>query len=64
MTSRWIRLLFGREFPFDEVLIVWDLLMSENLRPELIDIVCITMILRIRWQCKKDLSYDTHSKVP
>ncbi|KAK2776699.1 hypothetical protein FQN53_002521 [Emmonsiellopsis sp. PD_33] len=48
--TRWIRLLFGREFPFQEVLSIWDLLVAENLRLELIDAVCVAMLLRIRWQ--------------
>ncbi|KAE8349852.1 rab-GTPase-TBC domain-containing protein [Aspergillus coremiiformis] len=48
--TRWMRLLFGREFQFQDVLIVWDFLFSEGLRPELIDFVCIAMLLRIRWQ--------------
>ncbi|KAK1147462.1 hypothetical protein N8T08_001544 [Aspergillus melleus] len=48
--TRWLRLLFGREFPFQNVLVVWDVLFSEGLRPELIDFVCVAMLLRIRWQ--------------
>lgn len=46
-----MRLLFGREFPFQDVLVVWDVLFAEGLRPELIDFVCVAMLLRIRWQC-------------
>ncbi|KAF5865058.1 hypothetical protein ETB97_005623 [Aspergillus alliaceus] len=48
--TRWMRLLFGREFPFEDVLILWDFLFSEGLRPELVDYVCVAMLLRIRWQ--------------
>lgn len=48
--TRWMRLLFGREFPFQDVLILWDFLFSEGLRPELVDYVCVAMLLRIRWQ--------------
>ncbi|PGH11591.1 hypothetical protein AJ80_07061 [Polytolypa hystricis UAMH7299] len=48
--TRWIRLLFGREFSFSEVLSLWDLLFAESMRIELIDEVCVTMLLRIRWQ--------------
>ncbi|PGH33172.1 hypothetical protein GX50_04014 [[Emmonsia] crescens] len=47
--TRWIRLLFGREFSFQEVLNIWDLLFAENMRLELIDAVCVAMLLRIRW---------------
>ncbi|PLB33218.1 GTPase-activating protein GYP6 [Aspergillus candidus] len=48
--TRWMRLLFGREFPFQEVLVVWDRLFAEGLRSELVDFVCIAMLLRIRWE--------------
>lgn len=45
-----MRLLFGREFAFQDVLQIWDLLFAEGLRPELIEYVCVAMLLRIRWQ--------------
>ena len=48
---RWMRLLFGREFQFQDVLILWDFLFSEGLRQELVEFVCVAMLLRIRWQC-------------
>ncbi|KAE8339989.1 hypothetical protein BDV24DRAFT_134848 [Aspergillus arachidicola] len=48
--TRWMRLLFGREFQFQDVLILWDFLFSEGLRQELVEFVCIAMLLRIRWQ--------------
>ncbi|PMD24168.1 RabGAP/TBC [Hyaloscypha hepaticicola] len=47
---RWIRLLFGREFPFDELLDLWDALLAEDPALDLVDMVCVAMILRIRWQ--------------
>lgn len=47
---RWIRLLFGREFPLDHVLALWDALFAEDPTLELIDLVCVVMLLRIRWQ--------------
>lgn len=50
--SRWIRLLFGREFPFDELLMLWDKLFAEDPSLELVDMICVAMLLRIRWQCK------------
>lgn len=49
---RWIRLLFGREFPFDDVLTVWDVLFAEDPTLDLIDLVCVSMLLRIRWRRK------------
>ncbi|KAH8595701.1 rab-GTPase-TBC domain-containing protein [Bisporella sp. PMI_857] len=47
---RWIRLLFGREFPFEELLELWDTLFSEDPALELVDMICVAMLLRIRWQ--------------
>ncbi|KAI9791900.1 MAG: hypothetical protein M1833_001318 [Piccolia ochrophora] len=47
---RWIRLLFGREFPFDELLGVWDALFAFDPGLELVDFICVAMLLRIRWQ--------------
>ncbi|KAF2758024.1 RabGAP/TBC [Pseudovirgaria hyperparasitica] len=47
---RWIRLLFGREFPFDQVLSIWDLLFAEDPQLELVDYISVAMLLRIRWE--------------
>jgi TBC1 domain family member 5 len=49
---RWVRLLFGREFPFKDVLEIWDLLFTSGTSLELVDWVCVAMMLRIRWECK------------
>ena len=49
---RWVRLLFGREFPFDDVLALWDVLFAEDPALELVDLISVSMLLRIRWQCK------------
>ncbi|KAK2021978.1 WD repeat domain-containing protein [Colletotrichum zoysiae] len=46
---RWIRLLFGREFPFDELLVLWDTLFAVDPSLSLIDLICVAMLLRIRW---------------
>ncbi|CAD6503152.1 BgTH12-02821 [Blumeria graminis f. sp. triticale] len=47
---RWIRLLFGREFSFNDLLSLWDLIFAEDPRLALVDLVCVAMLLRIRWQ--------------
>ncbi|KAG9239781.1 rab-GTPase-TBC domain-containing protein [Amylocarpus encephaloides] len=47
---RWIRLLFGREFPFEELLTLWDTLLAEDPCLDLVDMICVAMLLRIRWQ--------------
>ncbi|CAH1759812.1 11377_t:CDS:10 [Entrophospora sp. SA101] len=45
---RWIRLLFGREFPLNKVLILWDGMFAEDPTLRIVDFVCIAMILHIR----------------
>lgn len=50
--SRWVRLLFSREFPFDQTLVLWDTLFSVDPSFKLIDLVCTAMLIRIRWDRK------------
>ena len=47
---RWIRLLFGREFSFDDMLSMWDIIFAEDASLELVDNICVAMLLRIRWE--------------
>jgi len=47
---RWIRLLFGREFAFDDMLSMWDVVFAEDTSLEIVDYVTLAMLLRIRWQ--------------
>lgn len=53
---RWIRLLFGREFPFEQLLVLWDTIFALDPNLDLIDLICVAMLLRIRWTCE-----TTHS---
>ncbi|KAI1879592.1 hypothetical protein JX265_002546 [Neoarthrinium moseri] len=46
---RWIRLLFSREFPFEQMLVLWDTLFSVDPSLRLIDYICTAMLIRIRW---------------
>ena len=46
---RWIRLLFGREFPFDDLLTMWDVVFANDASLEVVDHICLVMLLRIRW---------------
>ncbi|KAL9055590.1 MAG: hypothetical protein Q9162_003487 [Coniocarpon cinnabarinum] len=46
----WIRLLFGREFRFDECMELWDALFAQGADLHLIDLVCVAMILRLHWR--------------
>lgn len=57
---RWIRLLFGREFPFEDLLALWDKLFAEDPDLELIDMICVSMLLRIRWQCKPAFEIESN----
>ncbi|KAM0253578.1 hypothetical protein ACHAQJ_007250 [Trichoderma viride] len=47
---RWIRLLFSREFPFNQSLVLWDTIFAVDPSLDLIDLICCAMLLRIRWQ--------------
>ncbi|KAH6633566.1 rab-GTPase-TBC domain-containing protein [Boeremia exigua] len=47
---RWIRLLFGREFDLDSVFDMWDALFAIDSTLELVDMISIAMLLRIRWE--------------
>ena len=47
---RWIRLLFGREFAFDGMLTMWDVIFAEDTSLEIVDHICLAMLLRIRWE--------------
>lgn len=60
---RWIRLLFVREFPLEELLEVWDRLFAEDPNLQLVDLMCVAMLLRVRWECiatADTLSLDLH----
>ncbi|KAI8720794.1 Rab-GAP TBC domain-containing protein [Fusarium sp. LHS14.1] len=46
---RWIRLLFSREFPFEQFLVLWDTIFSVDASLDLIDLICVAMLIRIRW---------------
>ena len=47
---RWIRLIFGREYNFDDLLTIWDVIFAEDPTLEIVDHICLTMLLRMRWQ--------------
>jgi len=55
---RWVRLLFGREFPFEDVLALWDILFAEDPRLDLVDLISVSMLLRIRWQRKVSRQFE------
>ncbi|XP_014393060.1 PREDICTED: TBC1 domain family member 5 isoform X2 [Myotis brandtii] len=45
---RWVRLLFGREFPLQDLLVLWDALFADGLGLGLVDYIFIAMLLYIR----------------
>ena len=47
---RWIRLLFGRELGFQDLLKLWDILFAESLRKDVVDLTCVVVLLRMRWK--------------
>ncbi|KAG5945375.1 hypothetical protein E4U59_005912 [Claviceps monticola] len=47
---RWVRLLFSREFPFDQFLVLWDTIFALDPSLELVDLICVAMLIRIRQQ--------------
>lgn len=47
---RWIRLLFTREMPLIMALKLWDSLFQKDPTLELIDAICVAMLIRIRTQ--------------
>lgn len=47
---RWVRLLFGREFSLDSVFDMWDALFAIDSSLELVDMISVAMLLRIRWE--------------
>lgn len=61
---RWIRLLFGREFPFEQLLVLWDTIFALDPNLDLIDLICVAMLLRIRWTCENTLFFGTFRAKP
>ncbi|XP_028674028.1 TBC1 domain family member 5 isoform X2 [Erpetoichthys calabaricus] len=45
---RWVRLLFGREFPLQDLLILWDALFADSITLDLVDYIFVAMLLYIR----------------
>lgn len=47
---RWLRLLFGREFPLQDLLVLWDVIFAEGENFELVNYVVVAMLMAIRCQ--------------
>jgi hypothetical protein len=59
--SRWLRLLFGREFNMQDLLLVWDAIFADGPPFLLVDYICIAMLATIRHLRKPDACVRTHS---
>jgi hypothetical protein len=49
---RWLRLLFGREFPLQDLLVLWDAIFAEGENFELVNYIVVAMLIAIRCQCE------------
>ena len=52
LCSRWIRLLFSREFPFLTTLDLWDAIFAEGNTLEIVDYLYVAMLINIKGQCE------------
>lgn len=51
--SRWLRLLFGREFPLMDLLVLWDTILTEPSEDfSIIDPIFVATLILLRVQCK------------
>ena len=60
--SRWIRLLFGREFPMQDLLVLWDAIFADGIGFDLVDYIFVAMLLYIRDHCKLTGCFSFHFK--
>ncbi|KDR24084.1 TBC1 domain family member 5 isoform X2 [Zootermopsis nevadensis] len=47
---RWLRLLFGREFPLQDLLVLWDAIFAEGENFELVNYIVVAMLIAIKYQ--------------
>ena len=52
LLSRWIRLLFGREYPLPGLLYLWDAMFADGRTLDLADFIFIAMLIHIRNFCE------------
>jgi TBC1 domain family protein 5 len=45
---RWLRLLYGREFPFPDLLFLWDVIFTDRPRFTIIEDIFVAMLIQIR----------------
>ncbi|RZF47946.1 hypothetical protein LSTR_LSTR008750 [Laodelphax striatellus] len=47
---RWLRLLFGREFPLQDLLVLWDAIFAEGSEFQLVNYIVVAMLLCVKDQ--------------
>lgn len=61
-SSRWLRLLFGREFPLQDLLVLWDAIFSQEKDFKFVHYIVVAMLVAIRKQRKCTyMFYDFNS---
>ncbi|XP_041460256.1 TBC1 domain family member 5-like isoform X2 [Lytechinus variegatus] len=45
---RWLRLLFGREFTFQDLIVLWDAIFADSPMLDLVDYIFVAMLIKIR----------------
>lgn len=58
LLSRWLRLLFGREFSMENLLQLWDAIFAEDPSLNIVEYVSLVLLIRIRDKCKHTLSMN------
>lgn len=57
--SRWLRLLFGREFPMQDLLVLWDAIFADGLDRDLVDYLFVSLLVFLREASKCRFSPST-----
>nr|XP_024215166.1 TBC1 domain family member 5 [Halyomorpha halys] len=48
LSRRWLRLLFGREFPLQDLLVLWDAIFADSSSFDLVNYIVVSMLVAIR----------------
>lgn len=52
LPSRWLRLLFTREFTVEDSMVLWDAIFAADPSLDIAPWVCVAMLIRIRNKCQ------------
>ena len=53
---RWLRLLFGREFAMQDLLVLWDAIFADGISFDLVDYIFVAMMMFLR-ETRKSMSW-------